>query len=86
MFSDDEDESKANVLPMGWQLVGIIGSLMMAVFCMALDNTIISVAIPKITTEFHNLNDVGWYASAYLLPGCGALSSPPLSRRLKYSS
>ncbi|KAJ6127766.1 hypothetical protein N7471_008983 [Penicillium samsonianum] len=70
MFSDEEDESKANVLPMGWQLVGIIGSLMMAVFCMALDNTIISVAIPKITTEFHNLNDVGWYASAYLLPGC----------------
>ncbi|KAJ5193545.1 hypothetical protein N7449_009687 [Penicillium cf. viridicatum] len=70
LFSDEEDESKANVLPMGWQLVGIIGSLMMAVFCMALDNTIISVAIPKITTEFHNLNDVGWYASAYLLPGC----------------
>ena len=40
---------------------------MLAVFCVALDNTIIAVAIPRITDEFHDLNDVGWYASAYLL-------------------
>ena len=33
----------------------------------ALDNTIISTAIPTITTVFHSLNDVGWYGSAYLL-------------------
>ncbi|KAL4751927.1 hypothetical protein BDW72DRAFT_172467 [Aspergillus terricola var. indicus] len=65
-----EDEAKINILPVGWKLGGIIASLMLGVFCMALDNTIISVAIPKITTDFHNLNDVGWYASAYLLPGC----------------
>ncbi|KAJ5151393.1 uncharacterized protein N7482_010645 [Penicillium canariense] len=70
LSDEEEDASKANVLPMGLKLGGIIGSLMLAVFCMALDNTIISVAIPKITTDFHNLNDVGWYASAYLLPGC----------------
>lgn len=69
--SDDEDGPQTNILPPGWKLWGIVSSLMMAVFCMALDNTIISVAIPKITTDFHNLNDVGWYASAYLLPGCG---------------
>jgi hypothetical protein len=24
-------------------------------------------AIPRITTDFHSLNDVGWYGSAYLL-------------------
>lgn len=30
-----------------------------------------AVAIPHITDQFHNLNDVGWYASAYLLATCG---------------
>jgi hypothetical protein len=44
---------------------------MLAVFCVALDNNIIAVAIPRITNEFHTLNHVGWYGSAYLLPGCG---------------
>ncbi|KAF9266282.1 MFS general substrate transporter [Marasmius fiardii PR-910] len=34
---------------------------------MALDNTIIATAIPKITDHFHSLDDVGWYGSAYLL-------------------
>ncbi|OWP05819.1 hypothetical protein B2J93_937 [Marssonina coronariae] len=33
----------------------------------ALDNTIIATAIPKITDQFHSLPDVGWYGSAYLL-------------------
>ncbi|KAH7322520.1 MFS transporter [Stachybotrys elegans] len=36
-------------------------------FTTALDNTIISTAIPKITEEFRSPNDVGWYGSAYLL-------------------
>ncbi|KAF7594606.1 hypothetical protein BBP40_008873 [Aspergillus hancockii] len=43
---------------------------MLAVFCVALDNTIMAVAIPRITDDFHNLNDVGWYASSYLLTTC----------------
>ena len=33
------------------------------------DRTIIATAIPTITDEFHSLNDVGWYASAYMLTG-----------------
>ncbi|KAK3337625.1 major facilitator superfamily domain-containing protein [Cercophora scortea] len=57
-------------LPLGPKLIGIIVSLMLAVFCVALDNTIIAVAIPKITDDFHALNDVGWYGSAYLLTTC----------------
>ncbi|TPX22282.1 hypothetical protein DIZ76_014150 [Coccidioides immitis] len=68
--SIDEKGDGVDYLPMGLRLIGIVVSLMLGVFCMALDNTIISVAIPKITDEFHNLNDVGWYASAYLLTGC----------------
>ncbi|KAJ5419113.1 uncharacterized protein N7487_002663 [Penicillium crustosum] len=31
------------------------------------DNCIIATAIPKITDQFHSLDDVGWYGSAYLL-------------------
>lgn len=38
-----------------------------AIFVVALDNTIIATAIPKITTVFHSTQDVGWYASSYLL-------------------
>lgn len=35
-----------------------------------LSNTIIATAIPRITDDFHALNDVGWYGSAYLLTTC----------------
>lgn len=31
------------------------------------DRTIIATAVPHITNQFHSLNDVSWYASAYLL-------------------
>ena len=45
-------------------------ALCLSVFCMALDNTIISTAIPRITDEFKAIDDVGWYGSAYLLTTC----------------
>ncbi|CAK7204767.1 hypothetical protein SEUCBS139899_007527 [Sporothrix eucalyptigena] len=53
--------------PTGARLVLIMLALCLAVFLMALDNSIIATAIPKITDQFHSLNDVGWYGSAYLL-------------------
>lgn len=28
------------------------------------------MATPQITTEFHSLDDIGWYGSAYLLSSC----------------
>jgi len=37
---------------------------------MALDNTILATAIPRITDDFKALNDVGWYGSSYLLTTC----------------
>ncbi|KAH6645459.1 major facilitator superfamily domain-containing protein [Truncatella angustata] len=45
-------------------------AMYIAVFCVALDNTIISTAIPKISSEFHSLSDVGWYGSAFFLTQC----------------
>ncbi|KAK5709700.1 hypothetical protein LTS12_028058, partial [Elasticomyces elasticus] len=34
------------------------------------DQNIISTAIPRITDEFHSLDDIGWYGTAYLLTTC----------------
>jgi MFS family permease len=53
--------------PSGWRLAAILISLIFGTLLVALDNTIIGVAVPMITTEFKALNDVGWYASAYLI-------------------
>ncbi|KAH8784717.1 efflux pump [Hyaloscypha finlandica] len=39
-------------------------------FLMMLDLSIIVTAIPRITTDFHSLGDVGWYGSVYLLSNC----------------
>ncbi|PNS21562.1 hypothetical protein CAC42_921 [Sphaceloma murrayae] len=51
-----------------WVLLFV--SLCMAVFCQALDNTILATAIPRITDQFQSLDDVGWYGSSYLLTTC----------------
>ncbi|RAO73548.1 uncharacterized protein BHQ10_009560 [Talaromyces amestolkiae] len=45
----------------------IVVSLFITVFLVALDQTIIGTAIPKITDQFHSVQDVGWYGSAYFL-------------------
>jgi hypothetical protein len=63
--SDAEDGEI--VYPGGVQLGLLTFGLCMATFTVALDNTIIATAIPKITTVFDSLGDVGWYGSSYLL-------------------
>ncbi|KAJ5260562.1 major facilitator superfamily domain-containing protein [Penicillium angulare] len=49
------------------KVVVIILALYLAVFLVALDQTIIGVAIPKITDEFKSISDIAWYGSAYFL-------------------
>jgi len=56
--------------PHGLKLALVTLSLCLAVFLVALDNTIIATAIPKITDQFNSLSDVGWYGSSYLLTTC----------------
>lgn len=59
-----EDESKyLKGLPLTFLTIG----LSLTTFVIALDNTIIATAIPRITTVFNSLDDVGWYGSSYLL-------------------
>lgn len=40
---------------------------MLGTMLVAIDNTIIGVSLPNITTEFMALDDIGWYSSAYLI-------------------
>ena len=58
------------VYPTGAKLAVILAALCLSVFLLALDNTIIATAIPKITDHFNSLGDVGWYGSSYLLTTC----------------
>ncbi|PGH14853.1 hypothetical protein AJ80_05779 [Polytolypa hystricis UAMH7299] len=64
--SDDDDMVYLKGLP----LVIVVSGLCLAVLLVALDNTIIATAIPRITDDFKALNDVGWYGSSYLLATC----------------
>jgi hypothetical protein len=54
--------------PTGVKLGLVAMALCLSVFLMALDNTIIATAIPKITDQFHSLPDVG--VSLYLKVTC----------------
>ena len=56
--------------PQGLKLITIIVGLCLSVFLVALDNTIIATAIPKITDAFNAVDDIGWYGSAYFLTTC----------------
>lgn len=59
--------SEKHHYPSGWRLTVIVLGLCLGTLLVAIDNTIIAVAIPEIVTVFKSLNDVGWYGSAYLL-------------------
>jgi MFS family permease len=52
----------------------IFGALMLAMLLAALDQTIVSTALPRIATDLHGLNKLSWVATAYLLTS--AISTP----------
>ncbi|RAL65207.1 hypothetical protein DID88_001313 [Monilinia fructigena] len=64
--SSGEDDNENHYVS-GVPLVLLTFGLCMATFTVALDNTIIATAIPRITSVFNSLDDVGWYGSSYLL-------------------
>ncbi|EED16027.1 MFS toxin efflux pump (AflT), putative [Talaromyces stipitatus ATCC 10500] len=49
------------------KVIIIVLAIYLAAFLVALDQTIIGVAIPKITDQFRSLSDIAWYGSAYFL-------------------
>ncbi|KAM5345318.1 hypothetical protein ACJ41O_011180 [Fusarium nematophilum] len=71
---DDEDEWVT-----GWKLASLMISITLAAFLMLLDMSIIVTAIPRITSTFHSLRDIGWYGSSYNL---ASAALQPLSGKL----
>ncbi|XDG05722.1 hypothetical protein ABKA04_005337 [Annulohypoxylon sp. FPYF3050] len=53
--------------PTGLKLYLVILSLCLAVFLVALDQTIIAPALGAITDEYRSVKDIGWYGSSYML-------------------
>ncbi|KAI0970358.1 MFS gliotoxin efflux transporter glia [Xylaria arbuscula] len=53
--------------PHGLRLMVIVAALLLSIFLVALDLTIVATAIPRITDEFHSINDIGWYAAAFFI-------------------
>ncbi|KAH6714975.1 MFS multidrug transporter [Leptodontidium sp. MPI-SDFR-AT-0119] len=51
----------------GYSLVLMMASITVISFLMLLDATIIATAIPRITSEFHSVLDIGWYGASYQL-------------------
>lgn len=60
-------ESPENEYPTALNLVFVVIALILSMFLMALDMTIIATAIPQITDEFNSLDQVAWYGSAFFL-------------------
>lgn len=56
------------------EIMVIIGALMCAMLLAALDQTIVSTALPVIANELHGLSKYSWVATAYLLTS--AVSTP----------
>ncbi|KAJ4332357.1 hypothetical protein N0V87_008465 [Didymella glomerata] len=79
--SDNEKPSKASdqidrnhdgdveFKPRSPKFLTIMIGMYMSVFLVALDRTIVAIAVPALTNTFDSISDVGWYGSAYLLTG-----------------
>ncbi|WP_433333128.1 MFS transporter [Spirillospora sp. CA-294931] len=66
-------------MPKGRDLYVILGALMLAMLLAALDQTIVSTALPTIVGELGGLNHLSWVVTAYLL---AATASTPLWGKL----
>jgi hypothetical protein len=66
---------ESSMYPNMAKLIPILVAIVMSVFLVALDMTIIATAIPAITDDFHSLQDVGWYGSAFFLTIAGFQST-----------
>ncbi|HET7060121.1 MAG TPA: MDR family MFS transporter [Candidatus Saccharimonadales bacterium] len=56
------------------EIMVVMSALMLAMLLAALDQTIVSTALPKIASDLHGLNKYSWVATAYLLTS--AVSTP----------
>ncbi|KZL73191.1 major facilitator superfamily transporter [Colletotrichum tofieldiae] len=65
----DEKDEKVEWVE-GWPLTFLLLGICLVVFLISVDRTILTTAIPYITSEFQSTSEIGWYGSAYLLTAC----------------
>uniref|UniRef100_L2GEP0 Efflux pump antibiotic resistance n=1 Tax=Colletotrichum fructicola (strain Nara gc5) TaxID=1213859 RepID=L2GEP0_COLFN len=68
--------------PSGFALGLIVFALVLSIFLIALDMTIVATAIPKITDEFKGLDQVSWYGAAFFM--CVAAFQSTWGKAYKY--
>src|SRR3979409_870726 len=56
------------------QIMVIMSALMLVMLLAALDQTIVSTALPRIASDLHGLSKLSWVATAYLLTS--AITTP----------
>lgn len=64
---EDSESTEEPKYPSMSKIIIIVLAIYLAAFLVALDQTIIGVAIPKITDQFKSISDIAWYGSAYFL-------------------
>ncbi|MFI0409886.1 DHA2 family efflux MFS transporter permease subunit [Actinomadura sp. 3N508] len=79
MTAGAERAADERVMPKGRDLYVILGALMLAMLLAALDQTIVSTALPTIVSDLGGLNHLSWVVTAYLL---AATASTPLWGKL----
>ncbi|PNP50732.1 hypothetical protein THARTR1_08353 [Trichoderma harzianum] len=65
--SVQNDELSEDEYPSGIKMFFIVLALVLSVFLLSLDMTIVATAIPKITDEFQGLDKAGWYGAAFFM-------------------
>ncbi|KAL7620245.1 hypothetical protein AAE478_009238 [Parahypoxylon ruwenzoriense] len=68
--SGENEHADSDGFLQGIPLVLLIIGLSLVVFLISIDRTIITTAVPFITSEFKSAADIGWYGSSYLLTAC----------------
>lgn len=63
----------------GFSLYILLVSMLLLVFVITLDISVVATAVPRITDEFHTITDIGWYVSAFLISQCAV---QPLAGRI----
>lgn len=66
---EEEPKALSETKPI-WEVILVVLGILMSLFLVALDRTILSTAIPEITNEYNSFGDYAWYGSAYLLSCC----------------
>ncbi|WP_019629085.1 MFS transporter [Actinomadura atramentaria] len=73
------DKAHVESMPRGRELAVILGALMLSILLAALDQTIVSTALPTIVSDLGGLNHLSWVVTAYLL---ASTASTPLWGKL----